>query len=64
MAEDLLLLGVRDVEGLAQRDPEEMYVMLCRLDGRRHAPRLRERFAGLVEQARRRIENADACLLT
>lgn len=50
-AEDLLLLGVREVGDLVGEDPDEMYATLCRLDGARHDPCVRDVFASVVDQA-------------
>lgn len=51
-AEDLLLLGVRSVGDLAAQDADLMFATLCRLDGTRHDPCVRDVFASLVDQAR------------
>ena len=51
MAVDLLKLGITNLEDAAGRDPDEMYLGLCALDGRRHDPCVRDVFAAVVSYA-------------
>ncbi|MBI3099242.1 MAG: helix-hairpin-helix domain-containing protein [Planctomycetes bacterium] len=51
-AGDLRRLGITRLEQLARRDPEAMYRALCRKDGRRHDPCLRDVFAAVVYYAK------------
>jgi Pathogenicity locus len=51
MATDLMKLGVRRLEDVAGRDPDEMYYELCTLDARRHDPCVRDVFAAVVSFA-------------
>lgn len=50
-AEDLLLLGIRAVEDLAGADPDHLHATLCRLDGLRHDPCVRDVLASAIDQA-------------
>lgn len=52
MAGDLLGLGITAVDELVGRDPDEMYDELCRIDGTRHDPCVRDVFAAAVSYAR------------
>lgn len=61
-AEDLLLAGIRDVKQLARADPQRLYEILCRLDGHKHSPAMRERLAAAVEQARTRPRRKPAAV--
>jgi len=51
-AGDLLRLGIREPAQLGDCDPDELYERLCRLDGRRHDPCVRDVFAAAVWHAR------------
>lgn len=51
-AGDLHRLGITRVEQLARRDPEAMYRALCRKDGVRHDPCVRDVFAAVVHFAK------------
>lgn len=48
MGYDLLRLGIRRPEDLAGRDPDELYAELCRLDGLKHDPCVRDVMAAVV----------------
>ena len=50
-AGDLIRLGLTRLEDMAGRDPEELYTTLCRLDGVRHDPCVRDVFAAVVAYA-------------
>lgn len=52
MADDLIRLGVRRVEDLVDRDPDEMYAEICRLDNQRHDPCVWDTYAAVVDFAR------------
>lgn len=51
MADDLLRLGIVAPDDLAGRDPDVLYQDLCRLDGRRHDPCVRDVFASAISFA-------------
>ena len=51
-AEDLIRLGIKRIEDLAGRDPDEMYIELCRKDGVRHDICVRDVFAAAVSYAK------------
>jgi hypothetical protein len=51
IARKLLGLGVRGLDDLRGRDPEELFARLCAMDGRRHDPCLLDTFAAAVEYA-------------
>jgi Pathogenicity locus len=51
IARKLLALGVRGLDDLRDRDPEELFGRLCAMDGRRHDPCLLDTFAAAVEYA-------------
>ena len=50
-AGDLLLLNIRKLEDLKDRDPDELYSELCVRTGTRHDPCCRDVFAALVDYA-------------
>ena len=50
-AEDLVRLRVRGIEDLAGREPMDMYVAICKLDGERHDPCVIDVFMAAVEYA-------------
>lgn len=52
MAGDLLRLGITRTSDLVNRDPDQMYDELCRIDGKRHDPCVRDVFAAVVDFAR------------
>jgi hypothetical protein len=52
MADDLLRLGITRAEDLVERDPDTLYDELCRVDGVRHDPCVRDVFAAAVHFAR------------
>ena len=52
VADDLLRLGIRSLEKLAEQDPHEMYRCLCELDGTRHDPCVPDVFAAVTDFAR------------
>lgn len=52
VADDLVRLGIRNLEDLAQQDPDDMYRRLCELDGKRHDPCVRDVFAAITDFAR------------
>jgi hypothetical protein len=52
IAADLLRLGITRADDLVDRDPDELYDTLCRIDGVRHDPCLRDVFAAAVHYAR------------
>ena len=45
---DLVRLGIVDRKALKGRDPDKMYEALCKKDGVRHDPCVRDVFASLV----------------
>lgn len=47
-ARDLLRLGIRSPEELADLDPDVLYEELCQLDGRRHDPCVRDIFHAVI----------------
>ncbi|HEY4948323.1 MAG TPA: helix-hairpin-helix domain-containing protein [Acidimicrobiales bacterium] len=47
-AEDLIRLGIRRPDGLIGRDGDHLYAELCRLDGRRHDPCVRDVLAAAI----------------
>ena len=49
MADDLMRLGIGRVEDLIGRDGDELYEALCRLDGVRHDPCVRDVFAAAAD---------------
>lgn len=51
IADDLMRLGITQPDELAERDPDDLYDKLCRLDGRRHDPCLRDVFAAAISFA-------------
>ncbi len=51
VAGDLMRLGVAGLQDLAGKDPDALYERLCRLDGVRHDPCMRDVFAAIVAQA-------------
>jgi hypothetical protein len=51
MAAELLKLGVRRLEDVAGRDPDEMYHELCATDAKRHDLCVRDVFAAMVSYA-------------
>lgn len=52
MADDLLRLGITSPSDLIDRDSDELYDELCRIDGIRHDPCVRDVFAAAVDFAR------------
>ena len=52
IAGDLLRLGITGPDDLVDRDPDELYDELCRIDGARHDPCVRDVFAAAVHFAR------------
>ena len=52
MADDLLRLGITSPNDLVNRDGDELYHDLCRLDGTRHDPCVRDVFAAAIDFAR------------
>jgi len=48
MALDLVRLGISRPEAIKKRDPDRMYEALCKKDGVRHDPCVRDVFASLV----------------
>ncbi len=52
MLRDFNVLGIRTVEELATRDPDELYERLCTLTGVRHDPCCRDVFRCAAAQAR------------
>jgi hypothetical protein len=52
IAGDLLRLGIADPADLVAREGDELYDELCRIDGVRHDPCLRDVFAAAVDYAR------------
>lgn len=51
-AQDLIRLGIRRVEQLAEQDPDELFGRLAQLDGRAHDPCVRDVFAAAIAYAR------------
>ena len=51
MADDLMRLGIGRTEDLIGRDGDELFDALCRLDGVRHDPCVRDVFAAAVAAA-------------
>ncbi len=51
MARDLILLGIMKAEDAVGKDPDELYERLCRLNGVRHDPCVRDVFASVVSYA-------------
>ena len=51
MADDLMRLGIAGPDDLVGRDPDDLYDVLCRLDGVRHDPCVRDTFAAAVDFA-------------
>lgn len=49
---DFAQLGIRSVRDLAGADPEELYVRLCKITGKRHDPCVVDAFQSAVAQAR------------
>lgn len=49
---DFAMLGIETVEQLAKRDPEKLYLELCRKTGARQDPCVLDTFRAAVEQAR------------
>jgi hypothetical protein len=45
---DFVRLGIFQLETLKKRDPDRMYDALCRIDGIRHDPCVRDVFASVV----------------
>jgi hypothetical protein len=45
---DLVRMGITKPGQIARRNPDRMYAALCRLDGVRHDPCVRDVFASLV----------------
>ena len=52
MADDLILLGVNSIEDLKSREPDELYVSLCRLTNSRQDPCVWDTFAAAVHYAK------------
>jgi hypothetical protein len=48
---DLVKLGITKPKDLARRNPDRMYEALCRIDGVRHDPCVRDVFASVVAYA-------------
>ena len=48
---DLVKLGISEPEELAGGDPDRMYEALCKIDGVRHDPCVRDVFAAVVAYA-------------
>lgn len=48
---DLVKLGISKPEQLTRRDPDRMYAALCKFDGVRHDPCVRDVFASVVAYA-------------
>jgi hypothetical protein len=51
-AKDLLLLGIRCKQDLADKNPDELYERLSALTGHRQDPCVRDVFAALVDHAK------------
>lgn len=51
IADDLLRLGITDLDALAGQDADALYERLCRVDGVRHDPCMRDVFAAVVSYA-------------
>ncbi len=58
---DFLLLGVKNVEDLATRDPEKLYLELCRKTQTRQDPCVLDVFRAAVAQARDPKLPAEQC---
>ena len=52
IAEDFVALGVTDIPDLASREPDELYVQLCRRTGSDQDPCVLDTFRAAVDQAR------------
>ncbi|RMG24649.1 MAG: DUF4332 domain-containing protein [Armatimonadetes bacterium] len=52
VADDLLRLGIRTVEELAQQDPDDLYARLSALEGRKLDPCVRDVFAAVTAYAK------------
>ncbi len=52
MAGDLILLGINSVEDLKKREPDELYVSLCKATNARQDPCVWDTFAAAVHYAR------------
>jgi predicted RecB family nuclease len=59
---DFEMLGVRNVEDLAKRDPEVLYKNLCRKTGARQDPCVLDVFRAAVAQARDPKLPAEQCV--
>ena len=53
IAQDLVLLGVKEVSQLAGMDPDDMYDRLCQISGSRQDPCVWDTFAAVVDYAKR-----------
>lgn len=51
IADDLLRLGITDLGALAGQDSDALYERLCRIDGVRHDPCMRDVLAAVVSYA-------------
>lgn len=51
VASKLERLGIARVDDLRGRDPDDLFVRLCALDGRRHDPCLLDTFVAVVSQS-------------
>lgn len=58
---DFALLGVKDVTDLAKRDPEKLYLQLCRKTQTRQDPCVLDVFRAAVAQARDPKLPAEQC---
>ncbi len=61
MERDFELLGVRNVQDLATRDPEKLYRQLCRKTGTKQDPCVLDVFRAAVAQARDPKLPAEQC---
>ena len=59
---DFVLLGVKNVDDLAKRDPEVLYNKLCRKTGTRQDPCVLDVFRAAVAQARDPKLPAEQCV--
>lgn len=59
---DFHLLGVKNVEDLAKRDPERLYQQLCRKTGTRQDPCVLDVFRAAVAQAQDPKLPAEKCV--
>ena len=59
---DFELLGVKNVDDLAKRDPEVLYKQLCRKTGTRQDPCVLDVFRAAVAQARDPKLPAEQCV--